>query len=200
MNTSSHNGSVATGCVALVMAACALLYADTAREGQECTEYDPSILKVNRERGDWVIVAGGHTLVRLANEQDAALFRDLAAQYKVQCTVLGSLDPGLLATNRVLFWRDPVGNKVVLKQNEDCVKYDAGRLRIKDLGTQGYQISDGIRVLFTLKNHEAAKAALSAAREREALCFIGRRQRGGPAAQLMKYLRGPSAQVLQYLR
>ncbi|HOQ47712.1 MAG TPA: hypothetical protein PK157_20550 [Bryobacteraceae bacterium] len=200
MNRRDRISTVSIRSALLLPVFSALLYADTAREGQECAEYEPSTLMVNQAQRDWVVVAGSRTLARLAAEKDAALLRTIASQYKVQCTVLGSLDPGLLGVNRVLFWREPVTGNPTPVAGEDCLKYDVERLRMKDLGTQGYQISDGVQVLFTLRNREAAEAALAAARERKALCFIGRRQRGGSVAQLMQYLRGSAAQVLQYLR
>lgn len=200
MNRDQCLGSIGFRWILLLIVFSALVFADTGREGQECTEYGPSTLKVNQAKGDWVVLAGSRTLVRLADEQSAVLLLTVASQYQVQCTILGSLDPGLLAVNRVVFWRNPVTNTTTPVKGEDCLKYNAERLRMKDLGTQGYQISDGVHVLFTLKNREAAEAALAAARERGALCFIGRRQRGGSVAQIMQYLRGPAAQVLQYLR
>ncbi len=200
MNTGNSICVASICCVLMMQFFSALLYGDAARIGQECIGYAPATLKVKQAQRDWLVEAGSLTLIRVADEQDAVLFRTVASQYKVQCTVLGSLDSGLLGLNRVLFWKEPVANKATDVQGEDCLEFDAERLRLKDLGTQGYQISDGVQVLSTLKNREAAEAALAAARERKALCFIGRRRRDSLTAQWMKVLRGEASQVLQYLR
>jgi hypothetical protein len=107
---------------------------------------------------------------------DAQQALAFARRYKSHCF----LGRGNTRPNRsdyiIEYWEAPTRAPTVIDA-EDCVRYDAGGLRIAESGAQGFVLTDGRSRLLAADNQKDAQKAWDIAQKHSMLCFIGRGNR-----------------------
>ena len=150
---------------------------EVAAGAEDCVNYDPAPLRVTSDRSaGWVLTDGSSNLLTLDNESDARQALALARRYKSHCF----LGRGNTRPNRsdyiIEYWEAPTRAPTVIDA-EDCVRYDAGALRIAESGAQGFVLTDGRSRLLAADSRKDAQKAWDIAQKHSMLCFIGRGNR-----------------------
>lgn len=150
---------------------------EVAAGASDCVNYDPAPLKIASDRSaGWVLTDGSTNLLTLDNESDARQALALARRYKSHCF----LGRGNTRPNRsdyiIEYWEAPTRAPTVIDA-EDCVRYDAGALRIAESGAQGFVLTDGRSRLLAADKQKDAQKAWDIAQKHTSLCFIGRGNR-----------------------
>jgi hypothetical protein len=148
-----------------------------AAGADDCVNYDPAALKTTSDRSaGWVLADGSNNLLTLDNESDAQQALALARRFKSHCF----LGRGNTRPNRsdyiIEYWEAPTRAPTVIDA-EDCVRYDAGALRIAESGAQGFVLTDGRSRLLAADTQKDAQKAWDIAQKHSMLCFIGRGNR-----------------------
>ena len=150
---------------------------EVAAGADDCVNYDPAPLKITSDRNaGWVLTDGSNNLLTLDNESDAQQALSLARRYKSHCF----LGRGNTRPNRsdyiIEYWEAPTRAPTVIDA-EDCVRFDAGALRIAESGAQGFVLTDGRSRLLAADTRKDAQKAWDIAQKHSMLCFIGRGNR-----------------------
>jgi hypothetical protein len=148
----------------------------------DCLAYDPKSV-VMRGRS---ILAGRNPLMAFSDARDRELGLALARAYASYCTI--GRDNARPNRNDYIFEYWTGGRNGSTAPTYDCMAYDARRLRIVNLGSEGYRvesvIADGAVYLQRFNTLADATAGLAVFRRYNFQCFIGR-----DAGEVFQYLR-----------
>jgi hypothetical protein len=148
----------------------------------DCLNYHPNNVALRGPR----IVEGRHILMAFSDPRDRELGLALARSYASYCTI--GRDNARPNRNDYLFEYWSGGRNGSTAPTYDCMAYDARRLRVVNLGAEGFRIdsliADGALYLQRFNTLADATAGLAVFRRHNFQCFIGR---GG--GEVFQYLR-----------
>jgi len=142
---------------------------------EDCVEYNPASLRVSRS----VIVSGRSPLISFTDPRDLELGLSLARSYTRLCMI--GRDNARADRNKYIFEYWTGGTEGATAPSYDCIDYDPARLRIVNIGAEGYRVESvmagGSSYLQLFNTLSDANAGLAVFRSHRQQCFIARGSR-----------------------
>jgi hypothetical protein len=148
---------------------------------EDCVSFNPDTTTVQKSRGDWKILDGGHSLFSFGTKEgEARQALDIIKHYGMnQSCFVGRPHPSFQYL--LISGRAPSGGVA----GEECIAFNPGTIAVKEIGST-WKIVDGSHCLFDFGHEESeARKAFAIIKHYgfRYSCFVG-----GPHAKF-KYLR-----------
>jgi hypothetical protein len=160
---------------------------------EDCISYDPNTLAIQDMGAQgWRLISSTSILSLFDNETDANLGLQMARAHNQQCFI--GRDNSRPNRDDYIFeyFKGDSGLGVAIP-DDDCIGYTPANLAIQE-GTQGWQLVEGPRLMFTFDTQADAQDGLSVMSGFDQYCFIGRdNPRPDRKAYITSYLRTSSS-------
>lgn len=149
-----------------------MVMAPSTTRTTDCVSYDPATLRVSGN----VIYAGNAALIDFPDARDRDLGMSLARSFAKLCTI--GRGNSRADRNRYIleYWEG--GAEGATSPNSDCIGYDPARLRVTNVGADGFRLESvsaaGANYLFVFDTLADANAGLTVFRRHRQQCFIAR--------------------------